>query len=137
MSLDRETMTTILLAVDTDVERAKKQAKTITSLPLQNEDTHLSVLHVFRTDDGGADARNLKSVTAALDDLEAAGFAVEVEQSSGDAVQNILEVSERIDADVISLAGRKRSPAGKALFGSVSQDVLLKSERPVLIETTD
>lgn len=129
-------MTTILLAVDTDVERAEAQAESLIELPLAKEDVRLVLYHVFRADDEGADARDLKSVAAAVERLEDAGFEVEVEQSSGDAVRSILEEAERVGADIISLAGRKRSPAGKALFGSVSQDVILKSERTVLFETT-
>nr|WP_228546342.1 universal stress protein [Halegenticoccus tardaugens] len=128
---------TIPLAIDTDVEQAEGQAESILELPLVRDDMRLVLFHVFRADDEGADARKLNSVAAALERLEAAGFDVEVEQSSGDAVQEILDEAARVDADVVSLAGRKRSPTGKALFGSVSQDVVLKSDQPVLYETTD
>ncbi|WP_129116054.1 universal stress protein [Halegenticoccus tardaugens] len=130
-------MMTIPLAIDTDVEQAEGQAESILELPLVRDDMRLVLFHVFRADDEGADARKLNSVAAALERLEAAGFDVEVEQSSGDAVQEILDEAARVDADVVSLAGRKRSPTGKALFGSVSQDVVLKSDQPVLYETTD
>lgn len=129
-------MTTILLSIDTNVERANEQVESITDLPLDTTETRIVLYHVFRTDDEGADARNLKSVAAAAEQLEDAGFDVEVAQSSGDAVPNILDKADEIDADLISLAGRKRSPTGKALFGSVTQDVVLKSERTVLLETT-
>ncbi|MFC6722929.1 universal stress protein [Halobium palmae] len=130
-------MTTILLAIDTNVERAKAQVDSITELPLAREDTDLVLYHVFRADDDGAEARNLKSVSEAIERLEGAGFEVSVEQSSGDAVEEVLNAAERVGADIISLAGRKRSPTGKALFGSVSQDIVLKSGRTVLLETTD
>ncbi|SDK60047.1 universal stress protein [Natronorubrum texcoconense] len=130
-------MTTILVSIDTDVTRAKEQVESITSLPLQTDETDLVLYHVFRADGEGADARNLKSVSVALDSLEEAGFDVEIRQSSGDAVRNILDEAEALDADVISLAGRKRSPTGKALFGSVAQDVILRSDRTVLLDTTD
>ncbi|WP_227357362.1 universal stress protein [Haladaptatus salinisoli] len=130
-------MATILLAIDTDVERAEVQAESILELPLVRDDTQLVLFHVFRGDDEGADARKLNSVATALERLEAAGFDVEVEQSSGDAVREILAEAARVNADVVSLAGQKRSPTGKALFGSVSQDVVLESDRTVLLETTD
>lgn len=130
-------MTTILLSVDTDIERANAQVDSLITLPIEKTETNVTLYHVFRADDEGADAENLKSVAEAKRRLEEAGFGVEVDQSSGDAVRNILEKSDEIDADIISLAGRNRSPTGKALFGSVTQNVVLKSDRTVLLETTD
>lgn len=128
-------MTTILLSIDTDIERATAQAESLITLPLEATETNIVLYHVFRAGDEGADAENLKSVTEAKKRLEEANFHVEVSQSSGDATRNILEKAEEIDADMISLAGRQRSPTGKALFGSVTQNVILKSDRTVLLET--
>ncbi|MFD1600459.1 universal stress protein [Halobellus rarus] len=128
-------MTTILLAIDTDVERATAQIESLLELPLVREDTKVVLFHVFRGDDERANARDLNSVREVLERLEASGFDIGVEQASGDAVRKILDEAERLDADVVSLGGRKRSPTGKALFGSVSQDVVLKSDRTVLLET--
>jgi len=48
-------------------------------------------------------------------------------------VNAIVEAAQEHDVDVIFLAGRKRSPAGKVLFGSVTQGVALSTERPVQI----
>lgn len=130
-------MKQILVCVDTDVERAKKQVESITSLPLATDEVELVVYHVFRAGDDDTRAEKLKSVGEVVDRLESAGFSVTVTQSSGDATRNILDKAEEIDADVISLAGRKRSPTGKALFGSVTQDVILKTDRSVLLSTAD
>ncbi len=54
-------------------------------------------------------------------------------ESSGDPATEIVSYAGEIEADLISLAGRKRSPAGKAIFGSVSQAVFLNADRPVLL----
>lgn len=133
----RQTMTTILLCADTDVERVLNQVASITTLPLETHGVRVLIYHVFRADGDDIAASNLKSVIRATEALEEAGFDVEVIQSSGDAVRNILDTAADVDADMISIAGRKRSPTGKALFGSVAQQVTLRSEQPVLFSSTN
>jgi len=130
-------MTRILVSLDTDVERATQQVDSIASLSLDTSETEIVLYHVFRVDDEGADAANLKSVSTAADRLESAGFDVEIDQSSGDAAEKVLDKADEIDADIISLAGRKRSPTGKVLFGSVTQDVALESDRTILLEMAE
>ena len=43
----------------------------------------------------------------------------------------IVELAETVEADMILVGGRKRSPTGKAVFGSTAQEVLLNSPCPV------
>lgn len=51
----------------------------------------------------------------------------------GDASGEILDYADDTDARYIVVGGRKRSPAGKAIFGSVSQSTLLNADRPVVV----
>lgn len=130
-------MKTILFCIDTDVERARTQVESITDLPFKQDQIRIVVYHVFRGKDEQADAEQLKSVIYATETLEDAGYSVDVQQSSGDASRHILEKAESIEADMISLAGRNRSPTGKVLFGSVTQDVVLDTERTVLLSSLE
>lgn len=50
----------------------------------------------------------------------------------GDPADEIAEYAHERGARYIVVAGRKRSPVGKALFGSVVQSVLLSAECPVV-----
>ncbi|MFC6613599.1 universal stress protein [Halopenitus salinus] len=50
----------------------------------------------------------------------------------GEASQMVTEYAERNDARYVVVGGRKRSPTGKALFGSVAQSILLNADCPVV-----
>lgn len=53
----------------------------------------------------------------------------------GDPSDEIVNYADVQDARYIVVAGRKRSPTGKAIFGSVNQSILLNSECPVVMST--
>jgi len=72
-------------------------------------------------------------VREARDRLESADVDVQLLEASGNPADEILAYAEEYDVDQICVGGRKRSPAGKALFGSVTQDVILGTGLPVLV----
>ncbi|WP_440767064.1 universal stress protein [Natronorubrum sp. DTA7] len=51
---------------------------------------------------------------------------------TGNASAEILDYANDVDASYVVVGGRSRTPVGKALFGSVTQSVLLDAECPVL-----
>ncbi|WP_135827503.1 universal stress protein [Halorussus halobius] len=122
----------ILAAIGTDEERALEQAAAVADLP-REEDVEVTLFHDFTDNPSGASVHQVAAVRRAAERLEDAGVEVEYAESSGDAAQAILDVADDRDVDLLCLAPRGRSPAGKALFGSVTQQVLLESERPVLV----
>lgn len=63
--------------------------------------------------------------TGEADDTEPVGRV-------GDPAEEILDHAQKVDARYIVIGGRSRSPVGKALFGSVTQSVLLDADRPVV-----
>ena len=50
----------------------------------------------------------------------------------GDPAEGISSYAEEVDTRFVVLGGRRRSPTGKALFGSVTQKVMLSASVPVL-----
>jgi nucleotide-binding universal stress UspA family protein len=50
----------------------------------------------------------------------------------GSAEDEIVKYAKRQDASYVVLGGKRRSAVGKALFGSVTQSVLLNAPMPVL-----
>ena len=55
----------------------------------------------------------------------------EVYGAVGDHGSAIVDLATEVDADRVVVGGRRRSPAGKAVFGSTAQEVLLSSPCPV------
>lgn len=50
----------------------------------------------------------------------------------GDPADQVHAVAEDLDASYVVIGGRKRSPTGKAIFGSQTQSILLNADRPVV-----
>lgn len=123
----------VLLGVDSNVERAQAQVRTIVEMPIRSEEVHATILHDFTDNAVGASVSQVESVRRASERLEEEGIEVTLEESSGEPAKAIMEMAETVDADLVVLAGRKRSPTGKMLFGSVTQEVILGMERPVLV----
>lgn len=53
----------------------------------------------------------------------------------GDEYEKVMQALEDHDCDHVFIAGRKRSPSGKALFGDMAQRVILNADVPVTILT--
>jgi len=45
---------------------------------------------------------------------------------------DVIDFADEIEASMIMIGVRKRSPAGKVLFGSVAQDIILHANKPVV-----
>ena len=124
-------MYTVVAAIDTDVDRATAIADEIIAQP--GTDVQVVLVHSFGENPEGASIGQIGAVRRARSRLEEHGIDVTYEERSGDPADRILQVAEERDADVIAISGRKRSPTGKAVFGSVTQDVILGADRPVLV----
>jgi nucleotide-binding universal stress UspA family protein len=65
--------------------------------------------------------------------LNECGVEFELTQPVGvDAVDELLKAMDRDDAELLVIGIRHRSPVGKLLLGSVSQQLLLECPKPVL-----
>jgi nucleotide-binding universal stress UspA family protein len=71
------------------------------------------------------------------DRLDEAGVEFAVGGAVGDHGDSIVGLAEESGADLIIVGGRRRSPAGKAVFGSTAQEVMLSAPCPVTFVRAD
>ncbi|WP_436345281.1 universal stress protein [Natronorubrum sp. FCH18a] len=140
---------TILLAVGPmDTVRAGELADTVLEIaePL---DARVVIGHAFTEDeyedvrdDLGFDARaedvdpdEVAARRAPVGDLEEmfadAGVDYEVRGALGEVSSKVVDMAIEVDADRMVVGGRRRSPAEKAVLGSVSQEIILQAPCPV------
>ena len=140
---------TLLVAVGTDDEgNTERLTETVTDIA-GPAGTDVVLLHVFEEGgfqdlvdqidhqpESGVDADGMARRTAAVQHisqaLDEAGVDYEVagaiDEEPGSAV---VETAERLGVDHLVVGGRKRSPVGKAVFGSTTQSVVLNAPCPV------
>lgn len=143
-------MYNVLIPVDENAERANDQVDALLSLPGDADELSVTILHVYEEIDMPADEAGptfIEDLNESLDEirglpdsvgqaerrLEDAGVDTEREEMIGDPANAILQVAGERDVDAIVVGPRKRSPVGKALFGSVTQKVILEADRNVII----
>lgn len=127
----------VLMALDTDESRALAQASMVESLPAATDEVSAVLTHVFQDNPEGRSVQQLTGVRHAANALDDRGIDYEYYETSGDPASELIEVADELDADLLCLSGRKRTPTGKVLFGSVTQSVILGTDRPVVTVSPD
>ncbi|UHH26815.1 universal stress protein [Halobacterium noricense] len=69
-----------------------------------------------------------RAISKALDD---AGVNHEIRGTIGPHGDEIIRLAAEDDSGLVVVGGRKRSPTGKAVFGSTAQEVMLSAPCPV------
>ena len=72
-----------------------------------------------------ATAAEIAAEAAGVEEYEPVGLV-------GDAAEEVLAYTEEVDAAYVVVGGRRHSPVGKVLFGSVTQSILLGASCPVV-----
>jgi len=125
----------VLMPIDSSESRGRAQAEAVAGLPCATEEVRVTLLHVFDDKDRAEKTatKQIRGGSTARSRLEEAEVEIREVSRVGDPATEILAAAQEAESDHIVLGGRKRSPLGSLLFGSVSQAVVLDSERPVTI----
>jgi len=142
---------TILLAVgQSDADRLEQLAETAIDIAGPAGAT-VALAHLFTHDeydtarsnlDFDADsevtpdviARRYVTIRDLRDAMEGAGveYTTHGRTTNSDEIgEGIVGLAEEVGADLVVIGGRRRSPTGKAVFGSTAQEVLLNAPCPV------
>ena len=117
--------------IETAIDIAGPAGATVVLGTVYDEGTHSSVgkdLNISSPDDL---AERDSTVEAAVTRLEEAGISTAIRAAVGDGGQPYVMMAEQAGADLILIQGGTRSPAGKAVFGSIPQEILLNAPCPV------
>lgn len=125
-------MSDVLLPID-DEQSPNDQIEVILDLPFKTDGLTVTVLHVFTDNPNSVSVSQLKSARLIKEKLQNEGIDVKLDERSNDPAKEIVSYAEETGVDLICLAGRKRSKTGKLLFGSVTQDVILNTDLPILV----
>lgn len=147
---ERYGMSRVLLPASNHARWARDVADVL--LELEDSNTTAVVVHIFDERelettrenlnlDGRPTADELASrktgVSAAVDHIESADADVDCKvrgfEGEDEPADAILEAVDETDSDRLYMYSRRRSPAGKAVFGSTLQDVLLNARVPVVV----
>lgn len=142
MSLD-----SILIAVGTDVPQQARLARAAIDIAVP-ADASVELVHVYSreeytnvTEELNFDAetppspnvlanryRGLRDV---VDVLDAVAVEYNIHGVVGDDAEKIVSMAKDLNVDRVYIGGRNRTPTGKALFGSTSQQILMNAPCPV------
>ncbi len=141
-------LNTVLLAVGpNDADRIDQLAATVSDIA-GPAGADVVIAHVFTDDEfesvvdrlqfdspSAADPDEVADRHATVRDLRErlgeAGLETSVRGAVGDHGEEIVALAGMTRADLVVVGGRKRSPTGKAVFGSVAQTVMLSAPCPV------
>lgn len=76
-------------------------------------------------------ATRLESVDAISRALEAAGVEYRVRGEIGEVTDSVVRTVEATDSELLFVGGRRRSPTGKAVFGSTVHRLMMEAPCPV------
>lgn len=137
----------VIIATVDRSERARRAVEEAKKLSMAFDDTVHVVHALTRSDMIKMDGVHATRPDVQISDEEvretatdvAAGVVADFDISAeavglmGDPKTRIVEYAAEQDARYIVVAGRKRSPAGKTVFGSVTQSIILNSECPTVV----
>ena len=121
----------VVVGVAPEDDQIRDKVAAIADLPGAAEAVRATVVHFH---DGDEPVASVPAVAETLEALEDAGIDADVYDTDGEnAPEGLLEVADGLEADLLCIGGRHRSPAGKLQLKTGAQEVILRATVPVLV----
>jgi len=101
--------------------------------------TDLAVLHIVNSLDLDVSEAYQQGLSDEVDKALGAADAVEVSWylhlsvGEDDVAEKVLALAKQVDASLLVIGARRRSPMGKFLLGSITQTLILDADMPVVV----
>jgi nucleotide-binding universal stress UspA family protein len=100
--------------------------------------TSLAVIHVAESLDADVTEAYRAGISddigrALGPDADGLDWTLHLDPGKGDVSHAILKIADEVDAELLVIGGRRRTPVGKALMGSNTQRIILGAKAPVLV----
>jgi len=121
----------VVVGVATADEQLPHKVEAVTELPASDEEPRVTLVHVH---DGEAPVEAIPAVEEAVESFAATDIDAEIHGVvDDDAPRGLVEAAAALDADLLCIGGRRRSPAGKRQLKPGAQEVLLHADQPVVV----
>ncbi len=101
--------------------------------------TDLAVIHVAESLDADVTEAFRAGISDEIEralgtpDLGGLEWSLHLDPGGSDVALSILKIATKVDAELLVIGGRRRTPVGKALMGSATQKIILGARVPVLV----
>lgn len=124
----------VVMGVAPDDDQAEAKVEAVTTLP-GRESVAVTVVHAVdeERDPDPERVADLPSVRLVRERLAAADVESDLVVRRGNPTETLLAVARERDADLVCVAGRRRSPAGKLQLRPGAKAIVLDADVPVLV----
>jgi len=132
-------MPTVVLGYVPKPEGEAALAASISEAQLRKADLVVVNSHRARHGDAEAEQRLQTELDEVRARVEEAGVTVDVRhpETGLEAAEDLLTIVEEVDAELVVIGLRRRTPVGKLILGSNAQRILLDAHCPVLAVKSD
>lgn len=121
----------VVMGVASDDDQLQDKVDAISDLADAGASVRVTLVHVY---DGDGAVEDVPAVAEGLELLGAADIESTVHDPEDESPRRgVVDAAAYLDADLICIGGRHRSPAGKLQMKSGSQEIVLRAECPVLV----